>query len=57
MTGKVYAIHLRNGRYVKLTVDGYYAQQSVQEMCNTSGMVPSPSGAGTMRVRWAFITR
>lgn len=54
MSGYVYVVALANGRHVKLQVLSYYSLTN-QEMCNTSGMVAMPSGAGAIRVRWAFL--
>jgi len=53
-TGKVFVVHLRDGRYVKLEVLSYYDPAAQQE-CNSSGNVPSPNGAGQIRIRWSFL--
>lgn len=50
----VYVIHLRDGRYVKFQVISYY-ETAQQQACNSTGMVPIPSGAGNYRIRWGFI--
>jgi hypothetical protein len=54
MTGNVYVLHLRDGRYVKLEVLSYYDPMP-QMVCNATGTVPQPSGAGNMRIRWGFL--
>lgn len=54
MTGNVYVVRPASGRHVKLEVVGYYPLAN-QEMCQTTDMVPIPSGGGQVRVRWAFM--
>jgi hypothetical protein len=54
MTGNVYVLALRGGRHVKLEVVGYYSPAN-QASCDESGSVTLPSGAGSLRVRWAFL--
>ncbi|MGQ0506444.1 MAG: HmuY family protein [Myxococcaceae bacterium] len=56
MTGNVYVIHLRDGRYLKFRVDSYY-EPTHQEQCNTTHAVSSSpgNGAANFRVSWAFI--
>jgi hypothetical protein len=54
MTGNVYVVRLANGRHVKLEVLAYY-ELPQQMACNETHMVPMPSGAGNVRVRWAFL--
>jgi hypothetical protein len=54
MTGNVYVVRLANGRHVKLEVLAYY-ELPQQTACNETHMVPMPSGAGNVRVRWAFL--
>ncbi|MFO0606097.1 MAG: HmuY family protein [Polyangiales bacterium] len=54
MSGNVYVIRLRSGRSVKFKVLSYYSP-AAQEQCNTSDSLPSPSGAGFLRVQWAFL--
>jgi hypothetical protein len=54
MTGNVYVIALRNGRYVKLEVVGYYSPAN-QARCQMDMAPEMPSGAGNVRLRWAFI--
>jgi hypothetical protein len=54
MTGNVYVIALRGGRHVKLEVVGYYSPAN-QASCDASGSVTLPSGAGSLRIRWAFL--
>lgn len=54
MTNNVFVLHLRDGRYVKLQVLGYY-DLPAQAVCDETGTAPIPSGSGNVRVRWAFI--
>lgn len=54
MTGNVYVVRLRDGRSVKLQMLSYY-NVAAQTQCDDSDTIPSPSGAGHMRVRWAFL--
>lgn len=55
MTNTVYQLELRDGRRVKLTVDAYYLP-NVQAECQASGSTSStPTGSGTLRMRWAFL--
>lgn len=54
MTGNVYVVQLRSGRHVKLEVLSYYETEA-QEECDATGMAPMPSGAGNLRIRWAFL--
>ncbi|MBK7863982.1 MAG: HmuY family protein [Archangiaceae bacterium] len=54
MTGNVYVVHLRDGRYVKLQVQSYYSA-SAQATCNQTGQVPTPNEAGVVRLRWGFL--
>ena len=54
MTGNIFVAHLRDGRYVKLTITGYYAT-AAQQTCNQTGSVPTPSGSGNLRMKWSFI--
>jgi len=54
MTGNVYVLQLASGRHVKLEVTSYYSPD-VQTMCNDTGMAGMPSGAGNLRIRWAFL--
>jgi hypothetical protein len=54
MTKNVYIVRTRSGRHVKLRVESYYTP-SVQETCDATGTAPMPSGAGNLRVRWAWI--
>jgi HmuY protein len=56
MTDAVFVIHLRDGRYVKLQVKGYY-DLAAQAECNDAGVAPIPNGAGTVRIRWAFLDK
>jgi hypothetical protein len=54
MTGNVYVLALDGGRHVKFQVLGYYPPD-VQAMCNETSTIPMPSGAGDIRIRWAFL--
>lgn len=56
MTHNVYIIQVDRPkkRHVKLEVMTYYPADR-QKICDETGTVPSPSGAGHMTLRWAFI--
>jgi len=54
MTGNVFVLALPDGRHVKLQVVAYYALPN-QRVCDETGKVPMPSGAGNIRLRWAFL--
>lgn len=56
MTHNVYVIQLDRPekRHVKLEVMSYYPADR-QKICDETGRVPTPSGAGHMTLRWAFI--
>lgn len=54
MTGNVYVIHLRDGRYVKFQVVTYYSA-AAQATCNSTGSVPGNNDAAIYRVKWAVI--
>jgi hypothetical protein len=54
MTGNVYVLALPGGRHVKLEILAYY-EPDKQAICNETGMVPMPSGAGRIMLRWAFL--
>jgi HmuY protein len=54
MTHNVYVVALPDERHVKLEVLSYYAPDK-QLTCDETGMVPMPSGAGSMRIRWAYL--
>jgi hypothetical protein len=55
MTNNVFVLQLADGRHVKLVVTGYY-NDAVQMKCDTVGGMPTePSGAGNVKVRWAFV--
>ncbi len=54
MNGNVYLLHLRDRHYIKLQVQSYYSP-AAQDACNKDGAAPIPSGAGSYRIRWAFI--
>jgi hypothetical protein len=54
MTGNVYVLDLGDGSAVKLEVLAYYSPEA-QEICNETNEVPMPSGAGNVRIRWAFL--
>ncbi|MCK8498799.1 HmuY family protein [Myxococcus fulvus] len=54
MTGQVFAVRLADGRHVKLEVMGYY-EPAAQQTCNETGAAPTPSGSGSIRIKWAFL--
>lgn len=54
MTGNVFVLQLASGRHVKLEVLSYYSPD-VQTSCNETDTISSPSGAGNLRIRWAFL--
>jgi hypothetical protein len=54
MTKNVYVLALPEDRKVKLEVLSYYTKAN-QDTCDMTGKVPSPSGAGKLRVRWGFL--
>lgn len=55
MTGNVYVVRLADGRYVKLTVTGYYYPADRQAFCDETSQPPMPSGSGQIGLRWAFV--
>jgi hypothetical protein len=54
MTRAVFAVRLRDGRAVKLTVESYYDPEP-QRACDESGAVPTPNNAAVFRVRGGFV--
>ncbi len=54
MTGNVYVVKLADGRHVKLEVKSYYSLAN-QTTCQASNTISTPSGAGSIRIRWAFV--
>lgn len=56
MTGNVYVIHLRDGRYVKFQVLSYYTAAAQQNCNQTGSATPTPNEAAVVRLRWAFIS-
>jgi hypothetical protein len=54
MTKNVYVLALPRKRHVKLEVLAYYSLEN-QKVCDATGKVPSPSGAGSVRLRWDFL--
>lgn len=54
MTGNVFVVALPDGGHVKLQVLAYYTTDN-QRVCDETGKVPLPSGAGNVRIRWAFL--
>ncbi|HJL18813.1 MAG TPA: HmuY family protein [Sandaracinaceae bacterium LLY-WYZ-13_1] len=54
MTGNVYVLALPSGRHVKLEVLSYY-NPDVQDTCDESNTISSPSGSGNVRIQWAFL--
>jgi hypothetical protein len=54
MTKNVYVLALPKGKHVKLEVLAYYSLEN-QKLCDETGEIGLPSGAGNIRVRWAFL--
>ncbi len=54
MTHHVYVLKLASGKHIKLQVASYYPPAN-QEKCDTTGSIDFPSGAGNLRLRWAFL--
>ena len=54
MTGNVYVVRTRTGRYVKLQVLSYYSPTE-QDTCDTMSTVPAQNSAALVRIRWGFI--
>jgi HmuY protein len=54
MTGNVFIIALADGRRVKMQVTRYYTDAAQME-CDTMNTIPTPSGAGNVQVKWAFL--
>jgi hypothetical protein len=54
MTNNVYVLALASGRHVKLQVLSYYPPDN-QQRCQDTGAISQPSGAGQLRIRWAFL--
>jgi hypothetical protein len=54
MTHNVYVIETQDMRHVKFEVLGYYPPGN-QKICDDTGKVPNPTGAGNMRIRWAYL--
>ena len=54
MTGNVFVLKLASGRHVKLQILAYYSPEN-QALCDRSGATDLPSGAGNIRMRWAFL--
>ncbi len=54
MTGNVYVLSLADGRAVKLQVLSYYTLAN-QQLCDTQSRIMTPSGAGALRFKWAFL--
>lgn len=54
MSGNVYVVKLADGRHVKLQVKSYYPPAN-QDLCQTTNSVGMPTGAGAVRIRWAFL--
>jgi hypothetical protein len=56
MTHNIYIIEIARPktRHIKLEVMGYYPPDR-QKICDATDMVPSPSGGGDVRIRWAFL--
>ncbi len=54
MTGRVYVLQTRAGKHVKLTVITYYATETAQATCDSTGGSGGALG-GTIRVRWQLL--
>jgi hypothetical protein len=54
MTHNVYVLALPGSRHVKLEVLNYYTPDK-QQVCDETGMVPAPSGAGNLLIRWNYL--
>jgi len=54
MSGNVYVLELASGRKVKLEVETYYSPEN-QDICDSTGSVPRPSGSGNLQILWAFL--
>jgi hypothetical protein len=56
MTHNVYVVQVNRPkpRHVKLEVMSYYFPDR-QKICDETGTVPEPTGAGHMKLRWAFL--
>lgn len=54
MTGDVFVLELPGGRHVKLQVRAYYPLEN-QRQCDETDSVSQPTGAGNLRIRWAFL--
>jgi hypothetical protein len=56
MTHNVYVIQLERPkqRHLKFQVTSYYTPTN-QQICDMTGVVPSPSGAANLRMQWAFL--
>lgn len=55
MTGNVYVVRLADGRYVKLTVEGYYSPMSAQTYCDENDAMATGATSAVFTVRWAFL--
>jgi hypothetical protein len=54
MTKNVYVLELPKAKHVKLEVLAYYSLEN-QKQCDETGQISIPSGAGNIRVQWAFL--
>ncbi|HEX6244190.1 MAG TPA: HmuY family protein [Polyangiales bacterium] len=54
MTDNVFVLELPDQHHVKLQVTGYYPPDN-QRQCNETDAITFPSGAGNLRMRWAFL--
>jgi hypothetical protein len=54
MTGNVFIVALADGRRLKLEVTHYYSD-AAQTQCNTMDTIPTPSGSGNVKIKWAFL--
>jgi hypothetical protein len=54
MTKNVYVLELPKKKHVKLEVLAYYTLDN-QKLCDQTGQINYPSGAGNVRLQWAFL--
>ena len=54
MTKNVYVLELPKKKHVKLEVLAYYTPEN-QKLCDETGQINLPSGAGNIRMQWAFL--
>jgi hypothetical protein len=54
MTKNVYVLELPKKKHVKLEVLAYYSLEN-QKLCDETGEIGIPSGAGNIRMQWSFL--